>query len=194
MKTTLLLSISIILFLFVAIIIFKINQIKNVKYVQPEILSGKKILTIYYSNGGNTKDVAQNLHSIIGGDIKEIKLIEKYPDNVFKMSKKVREQIKEGYLPDIEYVDISNYDIIFAGSPIWSLSASLPFICFVKNNSFENKILIPFFTYSGGANKDKTFNEIKSLANTGVVKKPLFMFENGIIFKKEQITNWVNKL
>ena len=58
--------------------IFKINELKNIKYYPPEILTNKKILIVYYSNIGNTKCVAENIRSVVGGDIKQIELIEKY--------------------------------------------------------------------------------------------------------------------
>ena len=174
--------------------IFKINELKNIKYYSPELLTNKKILTVYYSNIGNTKSAAENTHSIVGGDIKQIELIEKYPNNIFTMSKLVRKQMKEGYLPKINNIDISNYDIIFVGSPIWNFSVSLPVKAFLKNSNFENKTIIPFFTYSGGANKKKIINEIKNSTNAKDIKQPLFMFENGIILTKEQIIKWLNNI
>ena len=174
--------------------IYKINELKNIKYHMPELLMNKKILTVYYSNIGNTKSVAENINSVVGGDIKEIELIEKYPNNIFKMSKLVRKQIEKGYLPQINDIDISNYDIIFVGSPIWNFSVSLPVKAFLKHNNFENKTLIPFFTYSGGANKKKIINEIKNSTNAKDAKQPLFMFENGIILTKEQIIKWLNNI
>ena len=190
----LLIGIFIVFFLLLIVAIYKISELKSVNYNQPEFLADKKILTIYFSNNGNTKCVAQNINNIIGGDIKEIELLEKYPNNIFKMSKLVRKQIKEGYFPQIEDIDISNYDIVFIGSPIWNFSMSLPAKTFLKNNNFENKTLIPFFTYSGGANKNNVINELKDTANTQNLKKPLFMFENGIFLTKEQIIKWLNNI
>jgi len=184
----------IIFFILLIAAICKFNELKNVKYNKPQLLTDKKILTIYYSNGGHTKEVVQNLHSIIGGDIKELQLQEKYPNNIFQMSKLVREQMKDNYLPNINDVDISDYDIIFVGSPIWNFSLSLPVKTFLKNNNFENKTLIPFFTYSGGANKKNIINEVKDIANTEDVRKPLFMFENGIFLIKEQLIKWLNNI
>ncbi len=189
---TILFGILTILLVFLIIVVYKISRLRNIEYSQPELFKNKKILTVFYSNNGNTKNVAQNINSVAGGDIKEIRLVENYPSNVFKMSKIVRVQMKEGYLPKIENIDISNYDIIFVGSPIWNFSISLPVKSFLKNNNFENKILIPFITYSGGANKNKIAEEIKEITNTENIKKPLFMFENGIIFTKEQIIKWLN--
>lgn len=185
---------SIAFFILLIIVMCKFNKLKNITYNQPQLLSNKKILTIYYSNGGHTKEVAQNLHSIVGGDIKEIQLHEKYPNNIFKMSKLIRKQIKEGYLPKIESIDISNYDIVFIGSPIWNFSISLPIKTFLKNNNFENKTLIPFFTYSGGACKKNIINEISGVAGVNDVRKPLFLFENGIFLTKEQLIKWLNNI
>ena len=176
------------------IVTYKLSELKNIKYNQSEILTNKKILTVYYSNNGNTKSVAQNINSIVGGDIKKIIPVENYPTNIFTMSKLVRKQIKEDYLPQINNIDISSYDIVFVGSPIWNFSTSLPTKAFLKNNNFENKIIIPFFTYSGGANRTKIVTEIKDLTNSNDIKKPLFMFENGIILTKEQIIKWLNNL
>jgi flavodoxin len=176
------------------VVIRKINKLKNIKYHQSKLLADKKIITVYYSNNGNTKSVAQNIHSIVGGDIKEIELTEKYPNNIFKMSNLVRNQIKNGDLPNIEKLDISNYDIIFIGSPIWGFSISLPIRSFLKNTNFENKTIIPFFTCSGGVNKNKIHKEVKDLANTTNIKNALFMFENGIFFIKQQIIRWLNNI
>lgn len=60
------------------------------------------------------------------------------------MSKLVRNQIKEGYLPKIKNIYISSYDIVFVGSQIWNFSILLPAKSFLKNNNFENKTLIRF--------------------------------------------------
>lgn len=110
------------------------------------------------------------------------------------MSKLVRKQIKNGYLPQTKDFDISNYDIVFVGSPVWNFSMSLPMKAFLKNNNFENITLIPFFTFSGGAKKNRIIKEIEDLTGVKNIKKPLFMFENGIMFQKEQIIKWLNNI
>ena len=37
-------------------------------------------------------------------------------------------------------------------------------------------------------------NEILNITNSKEIKKPLFMFENGIFFVKEQIIKWLNQV
>ena len=186
--------IGIVLFLLLIILVKKINALRNIEYKKSEILSDKKILTIYYSNGGNTKNIGENLFKIVGGDLKEIEPVEKYPTNIFKMSNLIRKQMKDDYVPQIKNIDISNYEIIFVGSPIWNYSMSLPLKAFLKNNNFENKIIIPFFTCSGGVNKNEVINKFKGYTNSKEIKKPLFIFENGIFLVKQQIINWLNNM
>ena len=190
----LLIVIFILLFTLFIVAIYKIYELKNIQYNKPEYLIDKKILTVYYSNNGNTKNVAENINYIVGGDIKKIELVENYPNNIFTMSMQVRKQIKEGFLPQIKNIDISNYDIIFVGSPIWNFSMSLPMKAFLKSNNFENKTLIPFFTCSGIANKNGIVEEIKELTNIKDMKKSLYMFENGICLVKQQIIKWINNI
>lgn len=182
------------LFIISIITISKIIELKNIQFNKPAILSNKKILIVYYSNNGNTENIANNIHSIVGGDIKQIQLKEKYSSNIFTMTKTVRKQMKQDYLPNIDEIDISNYDVIFIGSPIWNFSISLPMKSFLNNNNFENQILIPFFTYSGGANKNKVNKYIRNFTKAKDIKQPLFIFENGIILVKEQIINWLNRI
>lgn len=176
------------------IVILKIITLKNIIYKEPKFLSDKKILIVYYSNGGNTKSVGEKLCSIVGGDLKEIELIEKYPKNIFKMSKLVRKQITKTHLPKIASIDISLYDVIFVGFPIWAFSISLPVKSFLKDNNFENKIIIPFVTFSGGGDRNKVINEINYYTNAKKVVKPLFLFENGFFLVREQIIKWLNRM
>ena len=184
--------------LFIFIFLIKILILASVKYNKPEILNDKKILIVYYSHAGNTKNIASNLHKIVGGDLKEIKLLEEYPSGMFKMTKLVNKQIKDKYFPKIEDIDISDYDIIFIGSPIWHFSVSLPASSFLRNNNFDNKIVIPFISYSGGARKGKVKTRIQELVNTNStnvkVLPPLFIFENGIFLIDKQIEKWLNDL
>lgn len=190
----LLIGILIIFLILVTLLICNICELKNIKYNQPKLLADKKILVVYYSNNGNTKSVAQNIHSVIAGDIEEIELIENYPKNIFKMSKLVRKQVKNDYLPKIKDIDISNYDIIFVGSPIWNFSISLPVKAFLINNNFENKTIIPFLTCSGGVNKNKIIKEFKDFTKVEEINFPLYMFENGIFLRKEQVIKWLNNI
>lgn len=172
----------------------KINELKNIEYQKPEFLSDKKIITIYFSNSKNTEQIANNIYSAVGGDIELIQPKEKYPKDIIEISKTVNKQMKQGYLPDIKDIDISNYDVVFVGSPVWNLSVSLPVKSFLKNHNFENKTVVPFFTYGTYANKNKLTKEIKDLANTKNIKETFLINGNFLFLAKERTVNWLNKL
>ena len=80
-----------------------------------------KILIAYYSYSGNTKEVAEAIHEKIGGDIFEIKTEGSYPEAYRPMTKQAKKEIQDGYRPKLttNVADISQYDIVFLGSPNW---------------------------------------------------------------------------
>ena len=186
-------GICVIILILTIAIIFNINGLKNIEYQHPEFLSGKRILTVYFSNSGNTEKIAENIRSIVGGDIAQIKLQQEYPNNIFKMSKTVRLQINQGVLPEIADVDISNYDIVFVGSPVWAFSVSLPVKSFLKNSNFENKTIVPFFTCGAYASKSRLIREIRALASANDVKNP-FVINAFSFLAKERVVKWLNEV
>ena len=96
-----------------------------------------KILIAYYSYSGNTKEVAEAIHEKIGGDIFEIKTEGSYPD---------------GYRPKLttSVADISQYDIVFLGSPNWWGTITPQVSSFLAAYNLSGKTVIPFVTHGGG--------------------------------------------
>ena len=186
------------IFLITLVFLYKVINLQFVKYNEPSFLKDKKILTVYYSHGNNTEHIAKVLHSIVGGDIQKINVVAKYPKNIFKFNSLVRKQIEENYIPEIDKIDFTNYDIIFVGSPIWLGDVSLPVRSFFKNNNFDNKTVISFLSYSGGAKREDVKQSIEKLIkeNSKNVKvlTPMLTFKGGIILVNKQIENWLNSL
>ncbi len=80
-----------------------------------------KILIAYYSYSGNTKEVAAAIQKQTGGDLFEIKAEGTYPASYREMTRQVQQELRDGFRPRLTAVvdDISRYDIIFIGSPVW---------------------------------------------------------------------------
>ena len=77
-----------------------------------------KVLVVYYSLTGHTKDIAEQISAKTGADIFEIKTIETYSSpSVYMKSKK--ELTGKNY-PELQgnLPHITNYDTIFVGGPI----------------------------------------------------------------------------
>jgi flavodoxin len=77
------------------------------------------IITIYYSKTGNTKAVAEHIHTTIGGDIFEIKPIRSYPDDYHATTQIAKEEKESNERPGIQSCvnNIQEYDYIFLCYP-----------------------------------------------------------------------------
>lgn len=163
--------------------------------VKSESLSDKKTLIVYYSNSGNTKAVADTLKQILKCDIKEIQSDKSYKqENVLTLKNLVQEQLKSGYVPKTNKIDISNYDVIFIGSPVWKSHVSLPVKSFILNNNFKNKTIIPFYTFGGKADKAKLDNEIKEYSKNANVLNSFLTVWNGVALLEYRLVQWLNEI
>jgi flavodoxin len=113
-----------------------------------------KVLIAYYSQSGNTKEVAEQIQAEFGGDLYEITLATPYPAGEQETIEIVGRQREEGVLPELDgnVGNLGEYDVVFIGTPIWFGTASLPMLAFVKAHSgdFAGKTVIPFYTCGGG--------------------------------------------
>ena len=57
---------------------------------------------------------------------------------------------KEVIITDIkpETIDLSQYNLIFLGSPIWWYRPAVPLWTFVEKNNFKDKIVVLFNTFN----------------------------------------------
>ena len=114
----------------------------------------EKVLVVYYSATGNTKDVAEQIAQITGGDLFEIEPTQPYTDDDLNWTKddsRVTKEHEDESLRDVELVSTTvdgwdSYDTVYIGYPIWWGIAAWPVDNFVKANDFTGKTVIPFCT------------------------------------------------
>jgi len=142
--------------------------------------SNEKILVVYYSRTGeeygtgfitkgNTAIIAEMIAQKTGADIFEIKPVTPYPDS-YEECKKIasREKATKARPPFIGDVDISGYDIIFVGYPIWYGDAPQIIYTFLENHDFTGKKIVPFCT-SGGSGLSSTDQNISLTCPTAQI-------------------------
>lgn len=78
----------------------------------------KNILVAYYSWGGNTKAVGDYIAQKLGADVHQIQTVKPYPIDYDSCVAVVGKQGK-AYEPELNptLLDITDYDIIFVGTP-----------------------------------------------------------------------------
>ena len=121
----------------------------------------EKILVAYFSRTGeeyglgtitkgNTAIVAEIIAAKVGGDLFEIRGEKNYPVS-YEECKTVasREKASKARPPFVGDVDVSQYDIIFVGYPIWYGDAPQIVYTFLERYNFGGKKIVPFCTHGG---------------------------------------------
>ena len=66
-------------------------------------LSGtKKILVAYFSRSGNTREIANQIHKSVGGDIFEIQVVKPYPNDYDAVVTQAKKEQDSGYKPALK--------------------------------------------------------------------------------------------
>lgn len=133
--------------------------------------SGKSIV-IYFSATGNTKSVAQHIAAVTGADTYEILAAQPYTDDDLNWkddnSRATKEQNDKTVRPEIgsEKLDLTAYNTIYLGYPIWWGQEPRIMDTFVESYDFTDKTVIPFCT-SGSSDIGTTGDDLKANAGSG---------------------------
>ena len=124
-----------------------------------------KTLVAYYSRSGNTADVARLIGTATGADVFEITLAnpDVYPAEYRPMTEVAKSEIENGTYPEINATpDLTDYDTIFVGTPIWWGTMASPVRAFLSNRNWSGKTIVPFVTHGGGG-AGTSFDDIAGL-------------------------------
>ncbi len=141
-----------------------------------------KILVTYVSFSGVTKKVAEEIANLTKADIQEIKPKIPYTnEDLDWRNSKSRSSLEMQDLnsrPEIEEMqDISIYDTIFIGYPIWWGTFPREINTFIEKYDLANKTIIPFCTSGGSGITESILDFKKYLLNSNIVEgKNLNMF------------------
>ncbi|MCY7009049.1 flavodoxin [Fusobacterium simiae] len=155
----------------------------------------KKVAVVYFSATGNTKRVAEMINTNIKSDIFEIVPQIPYTSNDLNYgdsnSKTTKEKEDKSIRPAIKNkIDLSQYDVVFLGYPIWWGEAPRIMNTFVENTDLNGKTIIPFVT-SGSSSIGSSAKEL-SKQTKGATWKDGRRF--GSNTSNDEIKKWVNSL
>lgn len=155
---------TLVIFLAMTLLALTITSCKNKKSngICQE-LDGKKVLVVYFSRSGdnylvgnvkkgNTAFIAEYIAEMTGADLYEVKGEKDYESFSYKqMLDIVREEGENnefpGYVSNFE--DVSSYDVIFVGGPIWWGTYPRAMFSFFRDHDMNGKTIIPFTTNEG---------------------------------------------
>ena len=126
-----------------------------------DYFSGKKVLIAYFSWGGTTRRMAQQVQAITGGDLFEIEPVNPYPTSYTPCTEVALEERDSNARPAIKnsVANWDEYDVVFLGGPVWWHTAPMILHTFAESYDFEGKTVVPFTTYAS-TYRDETLKAI----------------------------------
>lgn len=125
-----------------------------------------KILVAYFSWGGTTQQVAENIARYSGGTLFRIETVNPYPTEYTPCTVVAKEELDKGIRPKLKatVADFDKYDTIFVGCPVWWHTTPMAIWSFLEadNYDFSGKTVIPFCTYQA-IYRDETLAKIVEL-------------------------------
>lgn len=124
-----------------------------------------------YIEVGNTMKLAQLIAEKTGSELFEVKPAKKYPadyDTCIDVAK--REQNQNARPAIAEDRDISEYDTIFLGYPVWWGDIPMCMYTFIEGHDWNGKTVIPFCTHEGSGS-GRTDSTLKSTLKGADVKR-----------------------
>ena len=114
--------------------------------------SGGNVLIAYFSWGGNTRGIAEEIQRQTGADLFEIQLVEPYSTNYNTVLEQAQRDQKMQARPALSthVENMGQYDTIILGYPNWWASIPLPIASFLEEYDFSGKNILPFCSHGGG--------------------------------------------
>lgn len=144
---------------------------------------------------GTTEYVASYIQENIGGDLHLIQTIEPYPADYDATVDRNHQEQDAGTLPELSsnVENMSQYDIIFIGYPIWATKLPQPVISFLSQYDLTGKTIVPFCTHAGYGS-GSSYTEIQDLCPDTAVLDGLALEAENIDSSAEEIQNWLANL
>ena len=165
-----------------------------------------KALVVFFSHAGdnysvgnievgNTKIVADYISQITGADQFEI-VTHKYDGMAYTpLINLAKQEASDGELPPYEgeVPDLSQYDTVFIGGPIWWGTYPQVMFTFFKENDLNGKTLIPFTTHEGSG-LASTVQDVKAAYPDATVTKGFAIYGHEVRGGKAKVEKWLKGL
>ncbi|MDR1115330.1 MAG: hypothetical protein LBL33_04140 [Tannerella sp.] len=155
-----------------------------------------KVLIVYYSHSGKTKEVAEIIARQTSGTLYRIETVKDYSSISVFHALSAKKELESGNLPELSTAipDISGYDLIIVGSPVWRHTVATPVVSFLAQCDFGEKPVAAYATNKGNVGSFFTLFEEK-VRNARLL--PGEEFHNNLSGKDElsqKISKWLNTL
>lgn len=145
---------------------------------------------------GTTEYVAKLIQENAGGDIYKIQTVELYPSVFDDVVDQNHEEADQGFLPELieSDLDISKYDTIFIGYPIWATNAPQAIFSFLSEYDLSGKTIIPFCTHDGYGAGNSYTNIANAVPNAEKVVDGIAIEASDVLEATSTIEQWLSNI
>lgn len=126
--------------------------------------ANSRILVAYFSWGGTTQRMAQEIVRQTGADLFRIEPVVPYPTDYTPCTEVAKAEKEADARPAIAHAVAhwDQYDTVFIGCPVWWWTTPMIICTFAESYDFKGKTVIPFCTYAA-TYRDETLARIVEL-------------------------------
>jgi len=160
------------------------------------VTADAKTLVAYYSRTGNTAVLAEKIANATGADIFKIETVDAnhYPADYTQTTKIAQDEIKKDAVVAINTTpDLTEYETIFIGTPVWWGTMSIPVKSFLHENDMNGKTIVPFATHGGGG-AGSAFTDITTASNGANSLSGLAVSGGDVQNADDTIKQWLSEI
>ncbi|MFX3617318.1 MAG: flavodoxin [Sporolactobacillus sp.] len=163
----------------------------TVKKVSPN----KKILIAYFSHTGNTREIAQQIHNKVGGDLFQIKTVKPYAKDYDVTVDRAKKEQDENARPKLtaKVKNMKDYDVVFLGYPDWWGTMPMAVFTFLGQYNFSGKTIIPFVTHEG-SEFGRSLSDIRKTAPKAKLARGIAVRGSEVQSAQGDVSKWLRKL
>lgn len=154
------------------------------------------VLIAYFSWGGNTQGIAEEIQRQTGADLFEITLVNPYSDDYNTVLDEAQRDQNEQARPELasHVENMEQYDTILLGYPNWWYGVPMALLSFLENNDLSGKQVYLFCSHGTGG-LAQSVEIIREAAPDAEISDNIFdCYEEDAPVSEEAITEWLTTL
>jgi flavodoxin len=153
---------------------------------------GKKLLIAYFTVSGRTRALAEMIGERTGGGLYEIEPAAPYPQDYQACVAAGKKELQDKARPALRrsLPDLSQYDAVFVGFPVWFGLPPMAVYTFLEGCRWQGRTLAPFLTHGGGG-AYKCFDEVAKVAAGATAAPGLVLFDGDVERSGSAVDAWL---
>lgn len=179
-------------------LIIYFSQPEEMKPDAVDGFSGASVLQKYTPETGSTQFVAQLIQKQTDGDLYRMETATPYPRQHDALLRFAEKEQQTSARPSLKtpLPDLSDYDTIYVGYPIWWYTMPMVIYSLFEQNDFAGKTVIPFTTHGGSRLADSLRQIARMQPQARLVTRALSISRNDVSGPDvpAQVEQWVKQV